>query len=54
MNINEIIFMYDHWMKELFKMNHGGYKNWQQWWFDDVFVLKYVHYVVFYDFTSFL
>ena len=29
-------------MKELIKLNHLGYKNWQQWWFDDVFVLKYV------------
>ena len=30
-------------MKELIKLNHLGYKNWQQRWFDDVFVLKYVH-----------
>ena len=30
-------------MKELIKLNHCGYKNWQQWWFDEVFVLKYVH-----------
>ena len=30
-------------MKELIKLNHLGYKNWQQWWFDDVFALKYVH-----------
>ena len=42
-------------MKELIKLNHLGYKNWQQWWFDDVFVLKYVHlWGFFYDFTSFL
>ena len=40
-------------MKELIKLNHLGYKNWQQWWFDDVFVLKYVHLCFFYDFTSF-
>ena len=41
-------------MKELIKLNHCGYKNWQQWWFDDVFVLKYVHLLFFYDLTSFL
>ena len=43
-------------MKELIKLNHRGYKNWQQWWFDDVFVLIYVHFCwdFFHDFTSFL
>ena len=41
-------------MKELIKLNPWGYKNWQQWWFDDVFAQKYVHLCCFNDFTSFL
>ena len=41
-------------MKELIKLNHLGYKNWHQWWFDDIFVLNMFIYVVIYDFTSFL
>ena len=41
-------------MKEVIKLNHRGYKNWQQWWFDDVFVLKICSFMLFfYDFTSF-
>ena len=35
-------------MKELIKLNHLGYKNWQQWWFDDVFVLKCDHFCCFF------
>ena len=40
-------------MKELIKLNHWGYKNWQQWWFDDAFVLKYVHLCFFMIFLHF-
>ena len=40
-------------MKELIKLNHCGYKKWQQWWYDDVFVLKYVHLYCFFGFISF-
>ena len=34
-------------MKEFIKLNHLGYKNWQQWWFDDGFVLKYANKMIY-------
>ena len=43
MNMQMSYIIYDHWMKDLIQVNHRGYKNWQQWRFDDDFVLKYVH-----------
>ena len=41
-------------MKVRIKLNHLGYKNWQQWWFDDVFCAEICSFRFFYDFTSFL
>ena len=35
-------------MKELMKLNHRGYINWQQWWFDDVFCAEICSFMVFF------
>ena len=41
--VNEIIFIQEHWMKGLVKLYCCWYKNLQQWWFGDGFLLKFVY-----------